>query len=378
MKDSRLRRAELLEVTDNRRTDRVLFAPLADGIFAAWLAGKKWVSDTTLDDQIAAAERCGYHAGFVRGSTPDLSVNPALNVRTELVEQSDERRIYTQSIETPHGTLTARSEDRPGEGMTRVQNWLSDVSELDAADWISRQVADGAEDDRIRQTYSEFSEKVSPHGVSQVQLELPYYLYGLGGFAEGPLMLALTESDRYARSMELAEQALMHTAGLLLEAGVDFLWIGASGTELLSPDIWERFVVPQARRMVEHVRSLGGRTHFHCCGRSQLWVEKGYYDQIGMDLVETLSPPPSGTVEDLSAARKSISPEIVTKGNIDLGLIRDGTADQCAAAAREVIEATAGFPHIVAAADALLWGTPVENVVAIRETCEQADRERQA
>jgi hypothetical protein len=367
------KRDELLDVIDNRRKDRVLFAPLADGIFAAWLAGKPWVSEVTLEDQIAAAERCGYHAGFVQGSSPDLSVNPALEVRAKRVSESDDERVFTQSVETPHGTLTARSVDRSGEGMTRVENWITDAAQLDAADWISRQVAEGRQDDRIRQQYAAVAEKVRRHGVSQVQVELPYYLYGLAGFAEGPLMMALTEPERYARSMELAEAALTRVAERLIQAGIDFIWIGASGTELLSPDIWERFIVPQAQRMVEHVRSAGGRTHFHCCGRSQLWVENGYYDLIGMDLVETLSPPPAGTVEDLAAARGNISASIVTKGNIDLGLLRDGTPEQCAAAAREVIEATARFPHVVGAADALLWGTPVENVVAIREACEQAE-----
>lgn len=198
---------------------------------------------------------------------------------------------------------------------------------------------------------------------------MPYFLYALPGFADKPLMMHMTEPERFAESMRRAEDALHHVARLLVSIGIDFIWIGAPGTELLSPDIWEALVIPQARRTVEVVKRAGGRVHFHCCGQSRLWIERGFYNRIGMDIVETLSPPASGNVEDLAAARACIDRVIVTRGNIDLGLLRQGMPEQCADAARKVLEATRGWPHIMGAADAILYGTPRENLDAVRQVC---------
>jgi hypothetical protein len=367
------KREEYLDVVDRRRADRVLFAPLADGLFAASVAGTPWVSDTGLDEQIAAAEICGYHATFVQGSSPDLSVNPALEVETRRVADSPDERRFEQTIRTPKGDLARTLVERPGEGITAAGDWIGGPEGLDAADWISEDILAGRRDARIRDRYADIAVRLRPHGVTQIQLELPYFLYALAGFAEKPLMMHLTARGRFARSMDLAEQALGRIARLLVEAGIDFIWVGAPGTELLSPAVWEEVVIPQSRRMVERVRDAGGRVHFHCCGRSNTWIEKGYYDRIGMDLVETLSPPPAGDVEDLARARAAIGRGIVTRGNIDLELIRTAAPDACATAARDVIEATREHPHVVGAADALLYGTPVENVRAIQAACAEAN-----
>ncbi len=367
------RREEFLRVVDDRDADAVLFAPLVDGLYAASHAGKRWVSETTLADQFALAGEVGYHAAFVRGSAPELHVNPALtDCRTERTAQTQDERRYVQTLETPAGTVTRELVERAGEGITPVSDFIADASGLPVADWISEQILAGLRDEAIRATWGEFVRECRPHGVTQVQLELPYFLYSLAGFADKPLMMLLTEADQFARSMDLAERALHRVAGILVEVGVDFVWIGAPGTELLSPDIWRRVIIPQSRRFVEHVHGLGGRVHFHCCGQSQLWIDKGFYNEIGIDVVETLSPPDSGNVDDLAAARAAIDASIVTRGNIDLGLLRDGSAQQCADAARTVIEATRGYPHLVALADAVLQGTPVENLHAIQQVCAHA------
>jgi hypothetical protein len=360
-----------LHLVDQRECDQRLFAPLADGLFAASAVGKQWVSDTNLDDQIAAAKACGYHACFVQGSCPDLTVNPALKVESRLAAESPEERRFVQEIRTPEATLERELVERPQEGITPISQWVKGPEHLDAIDWISRRILDGADDARITQTYTQVVRKLSPHGVTQVQLELPYFLYGTPGFADIPLMMHMTETERFARSMALAEKALHRIADLLVAAGIDFIWIGAPGTELMSPAIWEDVIVPQSRRMVEHVHARGGRVHFHCCGQSRLWVEKGYFNQIGMDVLETLSPPPAGTIENLAAARRQTDESIVTRGNIDLGLLRNGTPDECRKAALAVLEAVRGYPHILGAADALLYGTPLENVRAVAEICNE-------
>jgi len=84
-------------------------------------------------------------------------------------------------------------------------------------------------------------------------------------------------------------------------------------------------------------------------------------------LLETLAPPPTGNIEDLRWAREQIDPDITTKGNLDLGLLRDGTPAEIAEATRAIVDATSGYRHWVGTADAVLCGTPIENMQAMVE-----------
>jgi hypothetical protein len=368
------RREELLAFIDGRVTDTVIFSPLVDSLFSASVMGKDWVSDVTLDDQIETGLRCGYHPMFIQGTTPELSVHPALAVEVTMTGETDRERRFLQTLVTPRGTLERTMIDRAREGMTILDNWVNGPEDLDKVDALSDALATGAMDETILEKYRGIARKLSPFGVTEIQVELPFFLYGLGGFADVPLILFLTETERFKVSMDKAERAIERICNLLIQAGIDLIWIGSPGTELLSPDIMQQVIIPQSRRLVDFVHARNGRVHFHCCGHSARWIENGYFNEIGMDLVETLSPPPSGNVDDLRKARAMISPSIVTKGNIDLGLLLEGSPEDCRAAASRVIEATAGYPHILGAADAILYGTPVENIMAVAGMCRQAGK----
>jgi len=82
-------------------------------------------------------------------------------------------------------------------------------------------------------------------------------------------------------------------------------------------------------------------------------------------VLETFAPPPTGDITDLRWARERVDPEITTKGNLDIGLLREGTPDEVAQATRDIVEATAGYRHWVGTGDAVLGGTPVENMWAM-------------
>lgn len=370
------KRERYLAIVDNQASNDIIFAPLTDSLFGASFAGKPWISDCTVADQTAATQACGYHGSLVRGSTPDLTVNPVLTglVETERTTDTEEERRYRQRIATPKGELSRDLVEQPKRGITATSEWMEDEDELPAALWIVEEVLAGRRDQAILDLYGPWVEEArAADMVTQVQLELPFFFFSLPGFADGPVMLAMDEDSEYHEAMAGAEKAIHHVASLLVRSGVDFIWLGAGGTEILSPTIWEELVIPQSKRLVEHVRAQGGRTHFHCCGQSRLWIEKGYFNEIGMDVVETLSAPPSGSVEDVADARSRIAESVVTRGNIDLGLILQGTPEACADAAREVIAATKGKPHLVGAGDAILYGTPPANLQAIAKVCEAAN-----
>lgn len=99
------------------------------------------------------------------------------------------------------------------------------------------------------------------------------------------------------------------------------------------------------------------------CTPSYIW--RGYYDRFCPDVFETLSPPPQGDLDNLAETRRRLPSSICTKGNLDLGLLREGTPDQVADATLDILAATRGYRHMVGTADSVLPSTPIENIKAM-------------
>jgi uroporphyrinogen-III decarboxylase len=68
------------------------------------------------------------------------------------------------------------------------------------------------------------------------------------------------------------------------------------------------------------------------------------------------------------ASRARLRPGSCTKGNLDLGLLHDGTVAAVTEATRSMVVATRGHAHIHSTADAVLPGTPPENLLAYLQT----------
>jgi uroporphyrinogen-III decarboxylase len=60
-----------------------------------------------------------------------------------------------------------------------------------------------------------------------------------------------------------------------------------------------------------------------------------------------------------------VAEDIITKGNINLELLLEGTPDQIKSAVVQIAEASRGRRHVIGQADAtILTGTPPENLRA--------------
>jgi len=143
-----------------------------------------------------------------------------------------------------------------------------------------------------------------------------------------------------------------------------------AGAAFLSPDMYEEWIVPYERRIAGGVRAAGGYTYTHTCGaigdRLHLMAASG------IDGVETLDPPPLGTVE-LDEAKALLKDKLFIKGNIDPvnGLLRNDVAG-----ARKEIErvhdiGVKGGQFILSTACSIAPPTPPENIELMAEVVRQ-------
>jgi uroporphyrinogen-III decarboxylase len=88
--------------------------------------------------------------------------------------------------------------------------------------------------------------------------------------------------------------------------------------------------------------------------------------------LETVAPPPEGDNDDLGASRRFLDPTICTKGNLNLRTLRNGSVEDVVRETRAMVAAVRGYRHIHSTADAVLTGTPPENMVAFVRTAREA------
>lgn len=87
-----------------------------------------------------------------------------------------------------------------------------------------------------------------------------------------------------------------------------------AGAGFISREMYREFVLPYERRLAEAVKALGIPVYTHTCGpigdRLDLMAE------TGIDGIDTLDPPPLGTV-DLGQAKAEYGQRLFFKGNLD-------------------------------------------------------------
>jgi len=134
-----------------------------------------------------------------------------------------------------------------------------------------------------------------------------------------------------------------------------------AGAGFISREQYQEWIVPYERRVAEAVRAEGAFVYTHTCGaigdRLDLMVDSG------TNGIETLDPPPLGTVE-LSQAKRQLKDQVFIKGNVDpvnTILNKDVTG------AREDIEAvyavgSKGGQYIMSTACSVPPAAAIENV----------------
>jgi hypothetical protein len=215
--------------------------------------------------------------------------------------------------------------------------------------------------------YREYKSKINGRGLLRFEVPLPFE--GMWWVPrQDPIYHLYDWPDTFKKYMREAMETILVFIEAAVKGGADLIFFGSVGTELYSEKLITEHVLKDAIKVSKFIRKLGVLSIFHCCGFSKVWIDTGYLNDVRPDIYESLSGPPVGEIEDMRAYRKKIDNAICTRGNIDLGILHDGTVEDVEAQVKKTLEDMKGFKHIVAGTCAITIGTPLENIRALGRT----------
>ncbi len=144
-----------------------------------------------------------------------------------------------------------------------------------------------------------------------------------------------------------------------IEAGVDLIGVGDAAASLVGPQIYEQFVWPYEKRLVDAIHAMRGRVRLHICGNTRRILQG--MGALGCEMVDLDSMVP------VEQARQSMGAAQVLAGNIDpVKTLRNGSPDQVRAALAEC-HRQAGPGYIVTAGCEVPRDTAPANLLAMRD-----------
>jgi MtaA/CmuA family methyltransferase len=197
------------------------------------------------------------------------------------------------------------------------------------------------------------------------------------GWVEGPcaeaadlrginrLMTDFFDDPAFVRDLfEFSVEMAIRFARAQIEAGADLIGVGDAAASLVGPQIYEEFVQPCEKRLVEAIQSAGGRVRLHICGNTNRILNA--MGQLGCEMVDL------DWMVPVEKARREMGPKQVLAGNIDpVKTLRNGTPESVRAAIAEC-HRQAGNHYIVGAGCEVPRDTPVANVIALRDYARNA------
>jgi uroporphyrinogen decarboxylase len=163
-----------------------------------------------------------------------------------------------------------------------------------------------------------------------------------------------------------ASRKIFDEAGDLIDVFFIGNDLGSQTGPLLGPDLFERFVLPHIKRLVDLGHEYGLKVQMHCCGGFEPLIEM--LIDAGLDALHAIQPSCHGM--DLKALKAAYGERMVLNGAIDSHhILIEGNPESVCEDTRKVLEIMKpGGGYIAGAShDWVLEETPVENMVAMAD-----------
>ncbi len=189
------------------------------------------------------------------------------------------------------------------------------------------------------------------------------------GWCEGPLSVYADLRGVESMFLDLIDNPRMYreAAGTIIDnqirfaraqvqAGADMIGVGDSVASLVSPQMYEQFVLPFEKRLFDAIHEAGAAVKLHVCGDISNSI--GLMARTGCEIIDL------DWMVPMKESRAIVDPEVTLCGNFDpTAILLQGTPEEVAQAARECL-AAGGQRFILQPGCEVPPGTPEQNIRA--------------
>ena len=149
-----------------------------------------------------------------------------------------------------------------------------------------------------------------------------------------------------------------------VEAGADIIGIGDAATSLIGPALYEEFVLPYQKKMIQAVHDAGAKVKLHICGNINPVMD--LIAQTGADMVDM------DFMVDMDRAAGILPKDCCICGNFNpVEIMYEGTPEMVKEATRKCMALSRKNNNFVAPGCEIPKDTPIENVLALKEALEE-------
>lgn len=196
--------------------------------------------------------------------------------------------------------------------------------------------------------------------------------YSIMGWVEGPaaeaadlrtvqqFFMDLLDDEPFAEAlMDRCLEVGIAFAKAQLDAGADTIGIGDAVASQVSPDIYQRLILPREKRLVQAIQTAGGLARLHICGNISHLLKDIAGLQVNVLDVDHMV--------DMEKVRQAVGRKVTLAGNLDpAAAVRFGKPKAIRQAV-EKIYGQVGNPFLVNAGCEIPAGTPAANLKALCE-----------
>lgn len=173
-------------------------------------------------------------------------------------------------------------------------------------------------------------------------------------------------SDYFTRFYIEDYRRAQHAADGMIDIFTVYSDLGSQSSPLISHEMFMQFVFPYVQRMAEAVHEIGGKLFFHSCGAVDVFIDG--LIEAGIDILDPIQPCTEQMQPENLA--KNFGGKVCFHGGIDVQqVLSQGSPGDVRASVKRYQDALSDCGYICAPSHFLQVDTPVENILAMYETC---------
>ena len=256
-------------------------------------------------------------------------------IKVAKIEEKNSSFLITYQVKTPKGKLEYICEKRKNISTVWDRKPLiEDKKDVDKILSVPYTFSEPDVEDFFK--YKDKIEKAG--GLMYIFVSTPMVCVSQLFQFEKFLMWCITEKNTITRLIETAFERIYKQLKYLLQkgAGPVFHFGGSEQATppMMSPELYDEFVVKYDRKLFDLVHSHGGLVAVHCHGRVKGILDK--LVEMGVDLLDPVEAPPSGDIE-IGEAKRKVKGKITLVGNIQFGDMETCTPEEIDKKVKEAI-----------------------------------------